>query len=160
MSLVLPRVAGPARRGDVLLTAGIAGLAIAYSAAILLSGDALLLVPLLGAVVVVAIAARPVVGVYLLFGIAILLEQFVILGLQPITVGTHVYQNLSAYTEIPLRLSIVDLLLLLTAISWAAQCSCVRRISSRPISSAAAPICGSSCMSWSCSSASRGCRAS
>ena len=121
MSLVLPRVAGPARRGDVLLTAGIAGLAIAYSAAILLSGDALLLVPLLGAVVVVAIAARPVVGVYLLFGIAILLEQFVILGLQPITVGTHVYQNLSAYTEIPLRLSIVDLLLLLTAISWAAH---------------------------------------
>jgi len=98
------------------------GLAIAYAVALLVRGDNIvLLAPLLAALVAVIVFVRPVAGVYLIFGTAILLEQFVILGLNPITVGTHFYQNLSAYTEIPLRLSVADLLLLLTLAAWCAQ---------------------------------------
>ncbi len=97
-------------------------LALACSIAIVRSGgDPLLLVPLLTTLVIVAVMAHPVLGVYLVFGGAILLEQYFILGLEPITVGTHFYQNLSAYTPVPLRLSVVDLLMLLTTAAWAAR---------------------------------------
>ena len=97
---------------------GIAALAIAilYALAIVAAGgDLLLVAPLAAAVVVVLVIAHPVVGLYLVFGAALLFEQFPIAGLSPITAQSHVFQNISAYTPLPLRLSIADLLLVLTA---------------------------------------------
>jgi hypothetical protein len=78
-------------------------------------GDLVLAAPLAAAVVIVLVVAHPVVGVYLLFGAALLFEQFPIAGVDTITAQSHVFQNVSAYTPLPIRLSIADLLLLLTA---------------------------------------------
>ena len=96
--------------------------AAAYAAAIVRSGgDALLLFPLIGAVVVLGVLTHPAIGLYVLFGSAILFEQFLVPGLSPITQYTRIFQNLSVYTPIPLRLSLVDLLILLTFAGLAAQ---------------------------------------
>src|SRR5437773_2055324 len=84
-------------------------------------GQMLLLVPLVAALVGLAILAHPHVGVYLLFAVAILFEQWAIPGLEPITAQTRVFQNISTYTPIPLRLSLADLLMVLTLTSWAAR---------------------------------------
>ena len=97
-------------------------LALAYTAAIVKTdGQMLLLVPLVAALVGLAILAHPDVGVYLLFAVAILFEQWAIPGLEPITAQTRVFQNISTYTPIPLRLSLADLLMVLTLTSWAAR---------------------------------------
>jgi hypothetical protein len=97
-------------------------LAAAYAVAIVRSGgDALLLVPLIGALVVLGVLAHPAVGLYVLFGSAILFEQFLVPGLSPITQFSRIFQNLSVYTPIPVRLSLVDLLVLLTAAGLVAQ---------------------------------------
>ena len=103
-------------RGIARWMGGIAlALGVAYALAIVVTGGAPLLVAPLAIVVVVgAIALRPVVGIYLLAGSAILFEQFDLPRNVPITAQTHIYQNISAYTSIPLRLSVVDLLVLLT----------------------------------------------
>jgi len=98
---------------------GLAGL---YATLVVVTnGSSSVLTPLMAAVVGLAIFAEPVVGVYVLFGIALLFEQFVITGLEPITAQTRLYQNLSAYTPIPLRLSIADLLIGLTFACWAVR---------------------------------------
>ena len=105
-----------------VLTALSLALAAAYAVAIVRTGgDALLLFPLIGAIVVLAVLAHPVVGLYVLFGSAILFEQFLVPGLSPITQYSRIFQNLSVYTPIPLRLSIVDLLILLIAVGLATQ---------------------------------------
>ena len=97
-------------------------LAAAYAVAIVRSGgDALLLIPLIGALVVLGVLAHPAVGLYVLFGSALLFEQFLVPGLSPITQYSRIFQNLSVYTPIPLRFSMVDLLILLTAAGLAAQ---------------------------------------
>jgi hypothetical protein len=97
-------------------------LAVAYAVAIVRSGgDALLLIPLIGALVVLGVLAHPAVGLYVLFGSALLFEQFLVPGLSPITQYSRIFQNLSAYTPIPLRFSMVDLLILLTWAGLAAQ---------------------------------------
>jgi hypothetical protein len=97
-------------------------LAAAYAMAIVRSGgDALLLSPLIGALVVLGVLAHPAAGLYVLFGSAILFEQFLVPGLSPITQYSRIFQNLSVYTPIPLRFSMVDLLILLTAAGVAAQ---------------------------------------
>jgi hypothetical protein len=97
-------------------------LAAAYAVAIVRSGgDALLLVPLIGGLVVLGVLAHPAVGVYVLFGSAILFEQFLVPGLTPFTQYSRIFQNLSVYTPIPLRLSLVDLLILLTVVGIATQ---------------------------------------
>ena len=97
-------------------------LAAAYAVAIVRTdGDAVLLFPLVGAIVVLAVLAHPVVGLYVLFGSALLFEQFLVPGLSPITQYSRIFQNLSAYTPIPLRLSLVDLLIILIAIGLVAQ---------------------------------------
>ena len=97
-------------------------LAAAYAVAIVRSGgDALLLVPLIGALVVLGVLAHPAVGLYVLFGSAILFEQFLVPGLSPITQYSRIFQNLSVYTPIPVRLSLVDLLILLIAVGLVAQ---------------------------------------
>ena len=91
-------------------------LASAYAVAIVRSGgDALLLFPLIGALVVLGVLAHPEIGLYVLFASAILFEQFLVPGLSPITQYSRIFQNLSVYTPIPIRLSLVDLLILLIA---------------------------------------------
>ena len=80
--------------------------------------EPLLAAPLVGALVALAVLFRPVVGVYLLFGAAILLEQWPITGLEPLTAQTRFFENLSGFSDVPLRLSACDLLALLTLASW------------------------------------------
>lgn len=106
----------PGTRRSSLVLGGVAvALAVAYAAAIVKTGgDVVLLVPLFIAIVAVAVLAHPIVGLYLLFGAALLFEQFLIAGLSPITQYSRVFQNVSAYTPLPLRLSIADLVVLLT----------------------------------------------
>jgi hypothetical protein len=82
-------------------------------------GEPLVVAPLVGAVVGLAVFARPVLGVYLLFAAAILLEEFAIPGLEPLTAQTNFFQNISSFTEVPVRLSAADLLASLTLTSWA-----------------------------------------
>ncbi len=119
MALSRPSVTRRVPDAGAFVTYGVLALAVCYAAAILTRGeDGMLLVPLLLALVVVAVLALPAVGVYLVFGAVILFEQFVILGLDPITADTHFYQNLSAFTDIPIRLSPADLLLLFTLAAW------------------------------------------
>jgi len=97
-------------------------LAAVYAVAIVRSGgDALLLIPLIGALVVLVVLAHPAVGLYVLFGSAILFEQFLVPGLSPITQYSRIFQNLSVYTPIPLRFSMVDLLIVLTGVGLAVQ---------------------------------------
>jgi len=101
--------------------------AIAYSLAIIQTGgDQILLVPLVTAAVIVAVGVHPILGLYLVFSLGILFEQFIVVGLAPITVGTHLYQNISAFTPVPLRLSPIDLLMALTLVSWLARVATAR----------------------------------
>ena len=111
----------PARdRAGVYLAAIVVAAAVAYAAALIaLGGNPLLALPLLAALVTLAILARPVVGVYLLVGAAVLLEQWAIAGLDPLTAQTHFFENLSGFSDVPIRLSACDLLALLTVGSWA-----------------------------------------
>lgn len=96
-------------------------LALAYAVAIVRSGgETLLLVPLIAAIVVLGVFAHPAVGLYVLFGSAILFEQFTIAGIVPIT-QARFFVNINAYTPIPLRLSVADLLILLTVASLVVQ---------------------------------------
>jgi hypothetical protein len=105
-----------------MIAAAALALAAAYAVAIARSGgDAMLLFPLIGALVVLGVLAHPAVGLYVVFGAAILFEQFLVPGLSPVTQYSRVFQNLSVYTPIPIRLSIVDLLILLTLAGIVAQ---------------------------------------
>lgn len=133
MSASFPSGAAASRTSDwyssharrTSMVAGALALAFALACTLAIVGTAsgtLLAAALVGAAVSLSVLTRPVVGVYLLFGGALLFEQFEIRGLSPITAQTHIFQNLSAYTEIPVRLSIMDLLALLTLGAWAAQC--------------------------------------
>jgi hypothetical protein len=91
----------------------------AYAAALIAAnGEPLLAAPLVGALVAVAVLYRPVVGVYLLLGAGLLFEQWQITGLDPLTAQTHFFENLSGFSDIPLRLSACDVLALLTLASW------------------------------------------
>jgi hypothetical protein len=101
----------------------VGGLAIAaagaYGATLLATdGEPLLVAPLVGALVGLAVFVRPLVGLYMLFGLAILLEQWEITGLAPLTAQTHFFQNISGFSNVPVRLSACDLLALMTLASW------------------------------------------
>jgi len=114
--------ASRARRRSLIAAAIAIALAGAYAAAIVATeGDGRLVIPVVAILVVFAILANPAVGIYLLFAAGILFEQFPITGLTPITSQTHIFANLSEYTDFPLRLSLSDLLIALTALSWAAR---------------------------------------
>lgn len=107
--------ASRARRRPVVVGSLALALAGAYAVAIVASdGAPALLVPLVAALVGLAVLVRPATGVYLLFGEALLFEQYQIAGLSSITAMTHIYENISSYTSIPLRISVSDLLILLT----------------------------------------------
>jgi hypothetical protein len=129
-------VAHATRRSTLIgaLAVAIAGL---FALVIILTeGDLRFVAPLVLAVLVIAIVEHPVVGVYVLLGAALVLEQYPILGIDPLTAQTRFFQNLSAYSVIPLRLSAADLLLLLTAGSW------VRRFTSERIAFRMGPFGG------------------
>jgi hypothetical protein len=105
-----PRLLG----GLVVVVAG------AYAATLVATeGEPLLLVPLVGALVGVAVFLRPVLGLYLLFGAGILFEQFEITGLSPLTARTHFFESVARFSQVPLPLSASDLLVLMTLMSWA-----------------------------------------
>jgi hypothetical protein len=94
--------------------------AVAYAATlVVIDGEPLLAAPLLGALVALVVLARPLAGIYLLLGAGILLEQWPVTGLAPITADTHFFENLSGFSDLPVRLSACDLLALLTLASWA-----------------------------------------
>jgi len=110
--------ASRAQRGAVVGFVLIVAFAVAYAALIVATaGDLLTVVPLVAALVVLIVCAHPVAGVYLLFGAALLFEQFEIAGLAPLTAQSHLFQNVSAYTPLPVRLSMADLLIVLTGAS-------------------------------------------
>lgn len=109
-----------ARRVSLYLGGLVTVIAAAYAATLIaFEGEPLLAAPLVGALVAFAVLMRPIVGVYLLLGAAILLEQWPIAGLEPLTAQTHFFENFSGFSDVPLRLSACDLLALLTLASWA-----------------------------------------
>jgi hypothetical protein len=114
--------AARARRQAAVFGVIALGLAVLFGAAIVITdGSTNVVLALLAAFVGAAVFVEPAVGVYLLFGIALLFEQFVITGLEPITAQTRLYQNLSAYTPLPIRLSLTDLLVIFTLGCWAVR---------------------------------------
>ena len=114
--------AARARRGSFVAGAVAVTAAGAYAATLVATeGEPLIVAPLVGALVGFAVFWRPVFGLYLLFGSVLLLEQFEISGLAPLTAATHFYENLSGFSNIPLRLSTSDLLTLMICASWAAR---------------------------------------
>ena len=124
--------ASRARLRSFLAAAIAIAIAGAYAAAIVATeGDARLVLPLVGILVVFVVLANPAAGIYLLFGAGLLLEQFPITGLTPITSQTHIFANLSEYTDIPLRLSLADLLILLTTLSWTVRLVTVKERAAR-----------------------------
>ena len=114
--------AARAQRRRLILALGALAVAAAYATLVVATGGSiLLLVPLGGALVLGAIIARPVAGIYFLACSATLFEQFDLPKNTPLTAQTHVYQNLIAFTPIPLRFSVIDLLMLVTLVVWAAR---------------------------------------
>jgi hypothetical protein len=101
-----------------ILAATVAIALSAASAFTLLAGlDVVLVVSLMAAVVVLAVFSRPILGVYLLFGSALLFEQGDIPGVDSITAEMRFFSNSNAL--IPLHLSVADLLLLLALVAFA-----------------------------------------
>jgi O-antigen ligase len=108
-----------ARRRHIIACALALAFAALYAAAIVASdGNAILVVSLVALLVALVVMTNTTVGLYLLFGAAILFEQWEVAGVTPITANARLFQNLSAYTPIPLRLSLVDLLAFLTVASF------------------------------------------
>src|SRR5207237_1139133 len=111
--------ASRARRQAIILAATTLVVALAYALAIIATdGEFLLVVPLVALFVAIGIIAHPPAGIYLVFGGALLFEQFAISGLAPPTAQSHIFENISEYTPVPIKLSVVDLLMLLTFASW------------------------------------------
>lgn len=109
--------AARARLRSVIAITIAVGIAIAISVALATDGGVVPLAALLGALVGLAVLTRPVLGVYLLFGSAVLFEQGDIPGLDSITAQIRFFSNANAL--IPLPLSLADLLLLVTLASFA-----------------------------------------
>lgn len=87
----------------------------AYGAAIVASdGQPLLVVVPVAAIVSAVIFARPVLGMYLILSAGLLFEQWGVEGLDPLTAQTHFFENIAGFTSIELRLSMSDLLVLIT----------------------------------------------
>ena len=103
------------RREQLIGAAGLIACAVVCAMAlVLVTGPlplALGVTALLGAV---AIWARPRLGLYLLLFSAIFLEQWGIAGLDPLTVRFPFYQTLSGSSGLPLPISPVEMVLLVT----------------------------------------------
>lgn len=111
-----------ARRSGGSRAVGVAAIfasAVAYAAVTIASdGSPYLVLPFAAAVVALALFMWPRFGLFTLFGAAILLEEWGIAGIEPITGQLHFFQNVSGYTSIPLRFSIADSLAVLTLLAW------------------------------------------
>jgi hypothetical protein len=124
------------RRASFALGLAALGLAVCCAGAIVATGGDLLLVAVLALpVVLVLVLAHPILGIYVLLAAAVLFEQFPIAGLAPITAQSHFFQNVSAYTPLPIRLSMADLVVILTALSLIA-----RRLSGRHLGLRLGPL--------------------
>src|ERR1700682_4959361 len=87
----------------------------AYGAAIVASdGQPLLVVVPVAAIISTVIFARPVLGMYLILSAGLLFEQWGVEGLDPLTAQSHFFENIAGFTSIELRLSMSDLLVLIT----------------------------------------------
>ena len=110
------------RNGSVMRGLGVLGilsLAVAYAIAVVVTnGSPYFVLPFAGATVALALFMWPRFGLYTLFAAALLFEEWGIAGLSPLTSQLHFFQNVSGYTPIPLRLSIADLLTLVTLLAW------------------------------------------
>jgi hypothetical protein len=92
---------------------------VAYAAAVITTqGSPYFVLPFVAALAGVALMVWPRLGLYTLFGAALLLEEWGIAGLEPITGQLHFFQNVSGYSPIPIRLSAADLLALFTLVAW------------------------------------------
>jgi len=108
------------RDATFLVVAALAS--VAYAAAIILSdGEPALVALPLALFIGGALMARPVLGVYFLLGAGVLLEQWPIAGLDPLTARSHIFENISNYTALPFRLSLGDLLVATALLSWMAR---------------------------------------
>ena len=105
------------RRG--LVMAGLGAITVGYAAAVVATeGSPYFVLPFVGALAGLALLVWPRLGLYALFAAALLLEEWGIAGLEPITGQLHFFQNVSGYSPIPLRLSAADLLVILTLVAW------------------------------------------
>jgi hypothetical protein len=118
----LPSADALARRSIALRAAALGALVLgsfAYGVAtIATDGSAYLLIPFAAGLVVLALLMWPRLGIYWLFAAALLLEEWGIAGIEPITGQLHFFQNVSGYTSIPLRFSVADMLCVLTLVAW------------------------------------------
>ena len=112
----LARRAARLRFGLAICVMGVAG---AFGASVFLSeGSPYLVAPFFGILAGIALLVWPRSGLYTLFAAALLLEQWGIAGLNPITAQTHFFENVSGYSAIPLRFSLADILAVLALIAW------------------------------------------
>ena len=103
------------RRERLVWVGGLGVAAAACAAVLVLFPDPLpLALGVAGVLGAAAIALNPRIGLYVLLVSAILLEQWGIAGLDPVTGRFPFYQTLAAALGVPLRVSPVELLLLLT----------------------------------------------
>lgn len=103
------------RRERLAGTAGLLVIALVCAIALVLFTGPLPLVLGLGALLlVVAISLRPRIGLYLLLFCALFLEQWGIVGLDPLTARLPFYNTLAGTYGFPLPISPVEMLLLLT----------------------------------------------
>jgi hypothetical protein len=109
--------AGAIRRA--LAIAAVIAMTVAYATAVIATeGSPYFVLPFVGTLVGLALMVWPRLGLYTLFAAALLLEEWGIAGLEPITGQLHFFQNVSGYTPIPLRLSAADLLAIFTFAAW------------------------------------------
>src|SRR5213593_1912219 len=97
-----------------LAAAAVIATACLFVAAVFVSGGSALVAVLGG----IALMVWPRSGLYALFAAALLLEEWGIAGLDPITAETHFFQNVSGYSAVPLRLSLADLLAIFAMLAW------------------------------------------
>ncbi|MBA3747477.1 MAG: hypothetical protein H0W96_08315, partial [Solirubrobacterales bacterium] len=102
--------------GIVVAVAAAYGAAIAWT-----GGHPLFAVVPVCVLLMAAVFARPIVGIYVAVAAALLFEQWGIVGLDPITAQTHFFDNVSAFTSVDLRLSAADMLIALTLVAWLAK---------------------------------------
>src|SRR5215212_3825796 len=103
------------RRERLAWIAGLVVAAVACAASlVLLSGPLPLALGLAALLGVAAISLNPRVGLYGLLFCAIVLEQWGIVGLDPVTARLPFYQTLAGSSGFPLPVSPVEMILLLT----------------------------------------------